>query len=147
MVQANPSQPLIVSSSSYGGFLAAYISDLLVQRNKDDVSGTRIKKKIDQIYLGNPFGDVGADLRWRHEASCVQQPAVWDDATCAILDYAYPKSQAVCQDSLLWADEHPSLETRTTAFEDCVGEGELAPQIRNSYNRFEPAVSYRNLRA
>jgi len=137
---ADASQHLIISTVSYGGFLAAYISSLLTRRNADVTLATRIRKGIDQIILGNPFADVGADLRWRHNSSCVDQPPVYSAETCAVLDYAYPKTQAECQDSLLWADEHPGLDSRTKAFEDCV-EGAGGEVIANKYNRWEPPVS------
>ena len=136
------SQPLIVSSVSYGGFLAAYLSETVTQRNEEDTSGTRIIKKIDQILLGNPFGDVGADLRWRYNATCVDQPAIYDVETCSIVDYAFPKPQAVCQDSLLWADTEKTLEARTRAYEDCVNPaGFTDVAIANPYNRWQPVVS------
>jgi hypothetical protein len=131
---------LIISSVSYGGFLAAYISSLLTRRNADHSLSNRIRKGIDQIILGNPFADVGADLRWRRDSSCVDQPPVFSTETCAVLDYAYPKTQAECQDSLLWSNEHPGLDSRTRAYEDCV-EGASGEVIANTYNRWEPPVS------
>lgn len=134
---------MIISTVSYGGFLAAYIAELVTTRNQQDTSGSRINKKIDQILLGNAFADVGADLRWRHQTNCVDQPAIYDNATCAILDYAYPKSQAECQDALLWADTEKTTAARTTAWEACVGEAGdwTGSAIANPYNRLKPPVS------
>lgn len=73
----------------------------------------------------------------------MDQPPVFDNATCAIVDYAYPKSQAECQDALLWADEVQTLDARTLAYGDCIVEGSDfgGAAIANPYNRHEPAVS------
>ncbi|KAL1413198.1 hypothetical protein Q8F55_000949 [Vanrija albida] len=106
-------QPLVLHSVSYGGTYAPHIAEVVNKRNEERPSG-RIVKPIDAIVLGNPLGDMVAQIELAEKL-----PA--------------------CQDALAIAIEDNTTENRRNAREKCdpFDEDGFQLALRNRYDRRE----------
>ncbi|OXH25879.1 serine carboxypeptidase-like 33 [Cryptococcus neoformans] len=109
-------QPLIISSLSYGGTTATHMASTVLQRNQNaEMFSTRIKKQIDQLVLGNPFGDVVTVVYQNLHHLCYTPPAILPASSCETLkSYLTP-----CLDRLafLTSESTSHLSTRELRLE------------------------------
>ncbi|WOO76883.1 Carboxypeptidase Y [Vanrija pseudolonga] len=127
-------QPLVLHSVSYGGTYVPHIASVVNNKNEERSPG-RIAKNIDAIVLGNPLGDMVAEMTWQYTTMCVDEPRIWGEYRCGDLLEKLP----ACQDALALAIEDNTTANRLNAREkyDPFDEDGFKLALRNRYDRRE----------
>nr|XP_018260669.1 uncharacterized protein I303_06384 [Kwoniella dejecticola CBS 10117]OBR82827.1 hypothetical protein I303_06384 [Kwoniella dejecticola CBS 10117] len=134
------SQPLIMSTLSYGGTTGAHIAATVLKRNnavKDQLFPRRVIKQFDQLIFGNPFADAMSEIYTQWDVLCDSEPKAYNQTVCNNMR----NNLTICLDKLRYLDEVESTqELRKDAIQHCVQSPELrfeAPAY-NRYHRSRP---------
>ncbi|WWC71814.1 uncharacterized protein I206_105773 [Kwoniella pini CBS 10737] len=134
------SQPLIMSTLSYGGTTGAHIAATILKRNQavqDQLFPRRVVKQFDQLLFGKPFADAISEIYSQWDVLCNDEPKAYNQTVCNNLR----NNLTPCLDKLRYLEDIESTqEFRKDAVQDCIQSVEInfkAPAY-NRYHRSRP---------
>ncbi|WVR00394.1 hypothetical protein IAU59_007537 [Kwoniella sp. CBS 9459] len=145
------SQPLVLSSLSYGGTFMPHVTSTILTRNTVALRDrwklwrrnhhTRFIKHVDQIILGNPFADIISEIYHQWDSSCNTEPYIYNKTICGHMR----DNLSECLDELRYLIEtgiEDTPELRLSAQEACLGVWASLrwdSALRNRFDRRQPS--------